>query len=367
MSLDEWGIVEMKKGLYGLDVLRIISALTVCAFHTNIHLGAKYGFLTDFVSMGAVFMTLFFMLSGYSLFISNAGKTFTSNGCLKRYFKKRFFGIMPMYYIAALIYVIAEFILSGGTLLQTLLLFPVELLGIQSVFASLFSLSHNGGTWFISCILICYLLYPALHELVLRMGVKHKIIIQLIIIFVLLYSPFIVWYFECSSIYSNPFFRLLEFFLGVIIASMRNSLDDIEFVRKYLYNWISVVIISFLMIIGVTVAVKLHIAVGNYLLYSWVCLPCFIALIIALSGISFEKIKNRIKRIIVFFSEMTYCLFLAQLFSNKISKFIIHKFSITNNLIIIFIGWSVCIVITVFLHEGMEKRLKLHFNKFLLE
>lgn len=104
----------MKKRIYGLDVLRIISALTVWAFHTNIHLGAKYGFLTDFVSMGAVFMTLFFMLSGYSLFISNAGKTFTSNGCLKRYFKKRFFGIMPMYYIAALIYVIAEFILSGG-------------------------------------------------------------------------------------------------------------------------------------------------------------------------------------------------------------------------------------------------------------
>lgn len=215
--------------------------------------------------------------------------------------------------------------------------------------------------------MICYLLYPALHELVLRMGVKHKIIIQLIIIFVLLYSPFIVWYFKCSSIYSNPFFRLLEFFLGVIIASMRNSLDDIEFVRKYLYNWISVVIISFLMIIGVTVAVKLHIAVGNYLLYSWVCLPCFIALIIALSGISFEKIKNRTKRSIIFFSEMTYCLFLSQLFSNKISKFIIHKFDISNNLIIVFIGWNVCIVITVFLHEGMEKRLKQHFNKFLLE
>lgn len=104
----------MKNRLYGLDVLRIVSALFVCAFHTNGHLGARYGFLTNFIRMGAVFMTLFFILSGYSLFISNSGESLFSTERLKRYFKKRFISIIPMYYIVSLIYVIVELIKSRG-------------------------------------------------------------------------------------------------------------------------------------------------------------------------------------------------------------------------------------------------------------
>ena len=108
------GFIQMKNRLYGLDVLRIVSALFVCAFHTNIHLGARYGILTNFIRMGAVFMTLFFILSGYSLFISNSGESLFSTERLKRYFKKRFISIIPMYYIVGLIYVITEFVKSPG-------------------------------------------------------------------------------------------------------------------------------------------------------------------------------------------------------------------------------------------------------------
>lgn len=106
------GFIQMKNRLYGLDVLRIVSALFVCAFHTYGHLGARYGFLTNFVSMGAVFMTLFFILSGYSLFISNSRESLFSTERLKIYFKKRFISIVPMYYIVDLIYVITEFVRS---------------------------------------------------------------------------------------------------------------------------------------------------------------------------------------------------------------------------------------------------------------
>lgn len=358
----------MKNRLYGLDILRIVAGLVVCAFHTNIHLGARYGILTDFINMGAVFMTLFFVLSGYSLFISNSGKPFSSGEFLKEYFKKRFIGIVPMYYIAGLIYVITEFVRSlGGTLLQTVILLPIELLGIQSVFNSLSSFTHNGGTWFISCILICYLIYPAIQEFVIRIGNKTKIFLLLVMVFVLLYAPIVVWYLDLSSIYSNPFFRLLEFFIGVFIASMKPSLDKTEFVKKYLYNWKYIILISALMVTGITIAVNLDIAVGNYMLYSWICLPCYLALIIALSGVSFEKMNNKCRKILLSLSEMTYCLFLAQLFSNKISKVIIHRYSIINNLMIIYIGWGVCILITVILHTGIETKIKRYFKRLLLE
>lgn len=252
-------------------------------------------------------------------------------------------------------------------MLQTILLFPIEALGIQSVFESLFSLTHNGGTWFISCILICYLIYPALQELLIRMLNKTKLVLLILIVFVLLYSPFVVWYFDLSSIYSNPFFRLLEFFIGAIIASMKDRLDESKIIKKYVYNWTFVFCTSVLMIFGVTLAEKLHIAVGNYMLYSWVCLPCFIALMISLSGVSFKSMGFFSKRIILYFSETTYCLFLAQLFSNKISRVVIQQYHVNSNWAIAFIAWGICIIITVLLHEGIEKRFKIHFKRLFKE
>ena len=357
----------MKNRLYGLDVLRIISAIFVCAFHTNIHLGATYGLLTEFVSMGAIFMTLFFILSGYSLFISNSGKSFLSGNTYFIYLKKRFISIVPMYYFAGILYAIFESVVNGGVLLQTILLFPIEALGIQSVFDSLFPFSHNGGTWFISCILICYLIYPTLQEILIRMRDKTKIILLILSVFVLLYSPIVVWYFDLSSIYSNPFFRLLEFFIGAIIASMKDKFDESKTIQKYAYHWSFVSCISVLMICGVTLAVKLRISVGNYMLYSWICLPCFIGLIIALSGVSFKSMGTSLKKTLLYLSNTTYCLFLAQLFSNRISKVVIDQYRINSNLIIVFVGWGICILITVFLHEGIEKRLKKYFKRLLKE
>lgn len=60
----------LKRRYVGLDVLRIVSALVVCMFHTTIHLGCDYGILQGLSKSGAVFMTAFFMLSGFTLFVN---------------------------------------------------------------------------------------------------------------------------------------------------------------------------------------------------------------------------------------------------------------------------------------------------------
>lgn len=43
---------SLKKRYVGLDVLRVVSVLVICAFHTLIHLGANYGVLQGLVQMG---------------------------------------------------------------------------------------------------------------------------------------------------------------------------------------------------------------------------------------------------------------------------------------------------------------------------
>lgn len=56
----------------GLDLLRISLALLIFLFHSHIHiLKCDYGIMNGFISMGAIAMTGFFLLSGYTLNLNN--------------------------------------------------------------------------------------------------------------------------------------------------------------------------------------------------------------------------------------------------------------------------------------------------------
>ncbi len=157
---------SIKKHYIGLDIIRIVSALVICMFHTTIHLECDYGILNGFSKMGAIFMTMFFLLSGFSLFVNWAGEDLNDYFQIKKFLKRRFLGIVPMYYVACVIFEVFALWTGKESLWQVVILSPVETLVIQSFFSSLFDFTHNGGTWFISCLLICYLLYPYFQELI---------------------------------------------------------------------------------------------------------------------------------------------------------------------------------------------------------
>lgn len=82
---------------------------------------------------------------------------------------------------------------------ENVILMPIEILGLQSVFTSIFSVSHNGGTWFVSCILLCYLIYPFAQEIIKQISLKSKIKMLLLSVLVLLWSTFIVWKFQTGA------------------------------------------------------------------------------------------------------------------------------------------------------------------------
>lgn len=83
--------------LAGLDIFRIMAALVVFLFHSHIYIGCNYGLLTGFVNMGAIFMTGFFILSGYVLFITWKRTELTEIANIKNFYKKRLIGIYPLY------------------------------------------------------------------------------------------------------------------------------------------------------------------------------------------------------------------------------------------------------------------------------
>ncbi|WP_026664662.1 acyltransferase family protein [Butyrivibrio sp. FC2001] len=343
------GQYERQSRIVGLDIYRILAVLFIFLFHSNIHIQCQYGFLTPFINMGAIYMTAFFILSGFSLYLTWNKRDLHDIEGIKKFYSKRLIGILPLYYAIALLYI---FLLGQESPTQNLLLAPTEILGIQSTFNSLFAVTHNGGTWFVSCILLSYLVYPLIQEITKQIRIRSKVILILIIAIVLLHSPFIVYFFGTSGIYSNPFFRILEFTIGVLLCSMMTNISECKF-SNYLFSWWAVIVEYIILIAGVTVALKVGIP-GDYMLYSWVALPMFMLLIVTMTELSFPRWMQNSK-IIGYLCEISYAFFFGQYFTWKTTLFIISKIGIDTNILRIVISFISCSIYTILLHEIIEK------------
>lgn len=88
--------------------------------------------MNGFIDMGAIAMTGFFLLSGYTLNLTNRKVNDVSD--IKKFYLKRLISIIPLYYVYALINIALNIIIDGTeAFVEELILFPIEALGIQSV------------------------------------------------------------------------------------------------------------------------------------------------------------------------------------------------------------------------------------------
>ncbi len=342
-------IIDKEKAKHraaGLDLFRVVAAVMVLLFHCNIHHGNDFGALTGFVSMGAVFMTAFFMLSGYVLFLTYKDKSLVQAPALKNFYLKRVFGIFPLYLVVSVLYIV---ILGSESLFQNLVLLPIELLGLQSVFSTLFPVSHNGGTWFISCLLFAYLAFPLMQEIVKQMSTRTKWIVLAICTAVLFWSPLVVHTFKTDSIYSNPFFRGLEFFIGVLLCSLPIKAS----VAKLLATWKAFVVEILLLVAGISIAIRLNVFVGNYMLYDWIVIPLFAFMIITLAGLKSPRLQG--SAVLRYASAASYAFFLAQTFNTEIENWLFATCGIQNNVLQIIMSVALCAVMAIALHELVEK------------
>ncbi len=99
----------MRKRLIGLDLLRMLLTVVVFMFHTRLFAGCEYhyGGLNCLASMGSVFMTGFFMLSGFSIGYVMQDEDLNNIGALKKFYIKRLIGIMPLYLLVMTVYHVA--------------------------------------------------------------------------------------------------------------------------------------------------------------------------------------------------------------------------------------------------------------------
>lgn len=344
---------QINKRVVGLDFMRISMALLIFMFHSRIHvLKCSYGYLNSFVSMGAIAMTGFFLLSGYVMNLTYGCKDMSSSAEIKRFYLKRIISIIPLYFVWASLWAIANIIVNGkSAFIEELILFPIEMLGIQSVFSSLFTYSHNGGSWFISCILICYFIYPLLNVIFKTITDRDRLIVVFILSAILLWSPLVQHFFNLQSFYSNPFFRVLEFSIGILVSQLNISASPHELIlllRKYF-----VCIASLVCLIGGVTVARMNNIPGDFMLYSWVALPCFVSLMVSLGSYNFRKLHN--SRIVKYLAEVSFCFFLGQImYVWYVVKYAFEYVGIESNIMKILVSFCIVFSIANVLHYFVE-------------
>lgn len=343
---------KQKHRILGLDCFRIFLMLVIFMFHSQMHFSCDYGILNSFISMGAIAMTGFFILSGFSLQLSSTNSKLTDSKEITHFYLKRLISIIPLYFFVHIV----RFVCDGfEPIINRLILFPIQTLGLQALFSSLFRFSHNGGTWFISCLLVCYFVFPLIHILLSKLTTKQNLILLFTLAFVLLWGPVVQRRFGTNSIYDNPFFRLIEFTIGILSYNLwATGKPHSSYLR--VFNWPMALVSVLLLIISISYA---HIKgmSGSYMTYNIFVLPCFVVLMICLPNIQFRNISGtKMSQFIRYTSGLALPFFLSQCIGVwRISRCIVNFVGINTNLLRIVISLLVCCLMAVILHEFIEK------------
>ena len=238
---------------------------------------------------------------------------------------------------------------------------PVEFLMMQSVYDGSFAVLHNGGTWFISCIFIAYLLYPYLEYIVSKNKKKTNIVLLILFYLMTSYSYVPVYVFKFSDIYANPFFRLLEFAEGIIFAYLL-----LENRKKSISKRCAFLIPVFTLVLICAISFGVHFGFGYVLLYNFLAVPVFGFILYFCGRLEMCYKICRFQRIISLCSGCSYAFYLAQFFCFDITKYFVNHISFfqkSESLKLFLCSLFFCCVISMFLHFLIEKPIKKFLTK----
>ena len=344
--------VAKKQRLIFLDILRIIFALLIYARHSITMFGCSYGvnFNYRIIGLTSPIMVGFFALSGFSMYYAYSDKKLEKISEIKQFWIKRLITILPSYLLIHFLWII----FNRSMVKDWLIMSPMEFTGTQSAFRTFFGKLHNGGTWFVSCILICYFVYPLIHTIVVNCSTK-KLVILLVIVFAYkYYSDFLVTRYHLDTNYPNPFFRLFEFLFGVLICAimLRISVSD-----SLKISGIGAVLV------GIWMAVmhyKLHYSFAETMLKA--AMPSFFVILLISRSI---KLKGNV--VISTLSSLSYHFFLIQLILWDVSSRIMKILDVSGNMAKIAVSLICCTVISFLMYMCFDKPIKKIAMKVLMK
>ena len=210
-----------KERLKYVDVLRVLAMIPVVVCHytrSQEYAGITYPnkFMPDeffSIYLGSFGVAIFFILSGVSLMYTYEGKL-----DLKRFIKKRFLGIFPMYYIAWLTAFLYLFYKNRGfidTRAHWKIIYTV--FGMDGYFNWLDQTFYLLGEWFLGCLLLLYVLFP-----ILKWGIEKHPYITGVFIIIMYFGGIHIYHGKIPS--GNFFlFRVPEFAFGMYFVKYKKK------------------------------------------------------------------------------------------------------------------------------------------------
>lgn len=331
--------------VYMLDLIRIVCALAIFGRHAITLGGFSFGryFNELFLNSTTIIMTCFFMLSGFSLYLSNGQKNLFEGKSIFEFYKKRIISIIPMYYFVHIAYLI----FFDTETPRSLIYLPAELLGIQTNFSTIFEILPNGATWFVSCMIINYFFYPLLQEILNKLKLNLRIIILIFLIFLSIYIPIYVTFSNSMSIYTNPFVRLIEFNLGIVVASILNNQHKEKIKKNNLKSW--AIIIGCVCFLLVAIYKNIEILKCSYII---------LISIVLYYSVDFKCDFLERCRPLIYISGLTYAFYILQIFIWNPSNYVISLFGLATWKYNFIIAIAILSVACIVLHEFYEKPLQ---------
>lgn len=206
----------MKKRIIGLDILRVLGIVFIFLYHvTDSYVGlggtgdGVFSSLALFSILSRPASIFLFLISGFALMYNREGEL-----KLKDYYIRRFKSLYIPFYVAYIL------MLGIGVVLLKWApwnyipkrKFAYTILGIDGLAVKYSPNYYLIGEWFMSCIVICYLLFPLLAILIKK--AKYLTLCVLFAAYVILanfINPFEL------SVFINPLFIIFYFYVGMCL------------------------------------------------------------------------------------------------------------------------------------------------------
>lgn len=155
----------MKKKVFYLDFIRVISMFIIVTYHFFAHFtennidGIK---ILSNGKWGMIGVTMFFMISGAALMYN-----YGNNMDIKKYAKKRFLGIYPMFWIAYVLIYIYFFYTTKSVIGSDIPKYKliISLFAMDGYLSPYTKTIYLIGEWFLGCIVLIYILFPVLRKI----------------------------------------------------------------------------------------------------------------------------------------------------------------------------------------------------------
>jgi len=355
-------IKKIYKEIESLTSLRFFLAFIIFLFHSKVHFEFKVGIslVDNFINNGAIFMTGFFILSGYILTHVYQDVNFKKTKEILNFFIKRLSRIYPVYLIMSIVYFI---LIKGEEYVFTdwLRIIVNDFFLIQAFFPGMFYLGANSTTWSVSIEAFFYLFFPLV---ILLFKDKAKLLLSFSYISSIIITLNIICYslnqslnkIDLSLFYSNPIMRLNEFLIGIATYLI---------MQKYKQNNIPQVLKSPILIFLFIFLFSLS-SLSSYK-FSYMGLQFINIALLSLFILSLHKTNTSLinNNLFKYFGRISYSFYLWQFVPMELAKYLKLNFSINNTWVLFFIALTVNLIIASISYHLLEEKFRNSLRKLI--